>query len=262
MTLNKEVVLSSHSEAVFDLRINRVHRMNALGSQTVQDLRYSIQEASLKGARVLIIRGTDQVFCAGADLKERKEMSQVQRVAHNAAINEVFNEIASLPFVTIAVINGLALGGGLELALCCDLRFAATTVNLGLTESRIGVFPGAGGTQRLPRIVGKSRALQMMLSAEPVTSEYAAQIGLVNEVLPMDDLDTRVINYAKLLSTRSPRAQSEIKRLVNQGLDLPLPQALALERSALPAILESPDYAEGLLAFEEKRLPQFSSLAT
>lgn len=259
--MNKEVILSAHCEAVFDLRINRVHRMNALGVETVKDLRSSVREASSKGARVLLIRGTDQVFCAGADLKERKAMSQVQRIAHNAAINEVFNEIASLPFVTIAVINGLALGGGLELALCCDLRFGATTANLGLTESRIGIIPGAGGTQRLSRLVGKSRALQIMLSAEPVTSEYAAYIGLVNEVLPDGDLDTRVIEYAKLLSTRSPRAQSEIKRLVSEGLDLPLPQALALERSALPAILESPDYAEGLLAFEEKRPPRFSFIA-
>jgi len=160
----------------------------------------------------------------------------------------------------VAVINGLALGGGLELALTCDLRFAAAQVKLGLTESRIGVFPGAGGTQRLPRIVGKARALEMMLSAQPVESEFAAEIGLVNGVFSSDDLDSKTHAYAQMLATRSPGAQAQIKRLVNEGLDLPLPQALALERQALPAILESADYAEGLLAFEEKRAPRFAAL--
>ncbi len=258
--MNNDVLSMNLGAGVFEIRINRTQRMNALGVQTVKDLRQAVQEVSAKEARVLLIRGSEKVFCAGADLKERKGMGQAEKIAHNTAINELFNEIAQLSYVTVAVINGLALGGGLELALTCDLRFAASQVKLGLTESRLGIFPGAGGTQRLPRIVGKARALQMMLSAEPIDSEFAADIGLVNAVFSSTDLDAKVLAYAQLLATRSPGAQAQIKRLVNEGLDLPLPQALALERQALPAILESPDYAEGLLAFEEKRPPRFAAL--
>ncbi len=258
--MNNDVLSMNLGAGVFEIRINRTQRMNALGVQTVKDLRQAVQEVSAKEARVLLIRGSEKVFCAGADLKERKGMGQAEKIAHNTAINELFNEIAQLSYVTVAVINGLALGGGLELALTCDLRFAASQVKLGLTESRLGIFPGAGGTQRLPRIVGKARALQMMLSAEPIDSEFAADIGLVNAVFSSTDLDAKVLAYAQMLATRSPGAQAQIKRLVNEGLDLPLPQALALERQALPAILESPDYAEGLLAFEEKRPPRFAAL--
>jgi enoyl-CoA hydratase/carnithine racemase len=258
--LNNEVTLTDLQAGVFEIRINRTQRMNALGVQTVKDLSLAVQQASNRQARVLLIRGSEQVFCAGADLKERKGMTQQEKVEHNAAINEVFNVIAKLPFVTIAVINGLALGGGLELAMTCDFRFAAQRVKIGLTESRIGVFPGAGGTQRLPRLIGKARALEMMLSAEPIESEFAYSIGLVNAVFASVELDDRVHAYAQLLASRSPNAQAQIKRLVNDGLDLPLSEALALERQALPAILESPDYAEGLLAFEEKRPPRFAAL--
>ena len=258
--MNNDVLSMNLGAGVFEIRINRTQRMNALGVQTVKDLRQAVQEVSAKEARVLLIRGSEKVFCAGADLKERKGMGQAEKIAHNTAINELFNEIAQLSYVTVAVINGLALGGGLELALTCDLRFAASQVKLGLTESRLGIFPGAGGTQRLPRIVGKARALQMMLSAEPIDREFAADIGLVNAVFSSTDLDAKVLAYAQMLATRSPGAQAQIKRLVNEGLDLPLPQALALERQALPAILESPDYAEGLLAFEEKRPPRFAAL--
>ena len=258
--MNNDVLSMNLGAGVFEIRINRTQRMNALGVQTVKDLRQAVQEVSAKEARVLLIRGSEKVFCAGADLKERKGMGQAEKIAHNTAINELFNEIAQLSYVTVAVINGLALGGGLELALTCDLRFAASQVKLGLTESRLGIFPGAGGTQRLPRIVGKARALQMMLSAEPIDSEFAADIGLVYAVFSSTDLDAKVLAYAQMLATRSPGAQAQIKRLVNEGLDLPLPQALALERQALPAILESPDYAEGLLAFEEKRPPRFAAL--
>lgn len=259
--MKSDIVSMDLGAGVFEIRINRTQRMNALGVQTVKDLQLAIQEVCANDPRVLLIRGSEQVFCAGADLKERKLMSQSEKIAHNAAINELFNAIANLPYVTVALINGLALGGGLELALTCDFRFAASKVKMGLTESRIGVFPGAGGTQRLPRVVGKTRALEMMLSAEPIESEFAENIGLVNAVFSINDLDAKVHNYAQMLATRSPGAQAQIKRLVNEGLDLPLSQALALERQALPAILESADYAEGLLAFEEKRPPRFASLS-
>ena len=179
------------------------------------------------------------------------------RMAHNAGINEVNNSIAALPCVTIAVMNGMALGGGLELALSCDMRFAASGIAMGLTESRIGAFPGAGGTQRLPRVVGVPRALELMFSAEPISSEHALSIGLVNAVLEPDQLDAHVLSRAQLFVTRSPNSLATIKRLVYQGIEMPLAGALRNDRLALPEILGSEDYAEGLAAFEERRAPNF-----
>ena len=145
--------------------------------------------------------------------------------------------------------------------MACDLRFAASGISLGLTESRVGAFPGAGGTQRLPRLVGVSRALHMMLSGEPVISDYALSIGLVNEVMPQDQLETRAHEFATLLAGRSAPAMAHIKRLVYRGVERPLEDALRMERAALPAILGSADYAEGLAAFAEKRPPRFTGVA-
>jgi enoyl-CoA hydratase/carnithine racemase len=209
---------------------------------------------------VLLLRGSGRAFCAGADLKERKGMDLDARMAHNAGINAAINAVAAARCVTVAVLNGLALGGGLELALACDLRIAVSGITLGLTESRVGAFPGAGGTQRLPRVVGVPRALHMMLSGEPVTSEYALGIGLVNEVVAPDALDDRALAFARLLATRSAPAMAAIKQLVYGGIERPLADGLRLERAALPAILGSADYAEGLAAFAERRPPSFTGV--
>ncbi len=256
--MSQDVILDSLGDNVFEIRLERPERMNALGVATVAALKRAVADATAQRARVLLIRGSGRAFCAGADLKERKSMDLEARIAHNAGINDAINAIACAPFVTIAVLNGLALGGGLEMALACDLRIAAAGVSIGLTESRVGAFPGAGGSQRLPRLVGVSRALHMMLSGEPVTSEYALQIGLVNEVVAPEDLQARAHAFAKLLGSRSAPAMATLKRLVYQGSELPLAEALRLERAALPAILGSADYAEGLAAFAERRPPRFT----
>jgi len=258
--VSQDVSLESLGDGVFEILLNRPERMNALGVATVVSLQQALHDATAKRARVLLIRGSGRAFCAGADLKERKGMELDARMAHNAAINDAVNAIAGARFVTIAVLNGLALGGGLEMALACDLRIAAAGVSLGLTESRVGAFPGAGGTQRLTRVVGRSRALQMMLTGEPVTSEYALGIGLVNEVVAADELQARARSLASLLAARSAPAQAAIKRLVYQGIELPLADALRLERAALPEILGSADYAEGLAAFAERRPPRFTDV--
>jgi enoyl-CoA hydratase/carnithine racemase len=256
--VSTDIVLDSLGDGVFEIRLERPERMNALGVATVAALQQAIADADAKRARVLLVRGTGRAFCAGADLKERKGMDLDARMAHNAGINAAINAIAGLRCVTIAVLNGLALGGGLEMAMACDLRIAAAGVSLGLTESRVGAFPGAGGTQRLPRLIGASRALHMMLSGEPVSSEYALGIGLVNVVVAPEELQTRAHGFAKLLASRSAPAMAAIKRLVTQGMELPLAEALRLERAALPEILGSADYAEGLAAFEERRPPKFT----
>jgi enoyl-CoA hydratase/carnithine racemase len=260
--MNQDLFLDDLGDGVFQIRLERPERMNALGVATVAALAQAIGEAEEKHARVLLLRGSGRAFCAGADLKERKGMDLAARIAHNAGINAAVNAVAAARFVTIAVLNGLALGGGLELALACDQRIAASGITLGLTESRVGAFPGAGGTQRLPRVVGVSRALQMMLSGEPVTSEYALGIGLVNEVVTPGALDDRALAFARLLAGRSAPALSAIKQLVYRGIEVPLADGLRLERAALPEILGSADYAEGLAAFAERRPPRFTGVAS
>jgi enoyl-CoA hydratase/carnithine racemase len=256
--MNHDVVFESLGDQVYEIRLERPERMNALGVATVVAIQEAVHEASARQARVVLLRGSGRAFCAGADLKERKGMDLPARMAHNAGINDAVNAIGEARFVTIAVLNGLALGGGLEMAMACDLRLAASGISLGLTESRVGAFPGAGGTQRLPRLVGASRALHMMLSGEPVSSEYALGIGLVNEVVAADELQSRARALARLLAGRSAPAMAALKRLVWQGIELPLADGLRLERAALPAILGSADYAEGLAAFAERRPPRFT----
>jgi enoyl-CoA hydratase/carnithine racemase len=258
--MSQDVKLEALGNDVYEILLNRPERMNALGAATVVELKQAVDQATANRARVLLVRGNGKAFCAGADLKERKGMDLAARMAHNAGINDAVNAIGNARCVTIAVLNGLALGGGLEMALACDLRFAASGISIGLTESRVGAFPGAGGTQRLPRVIGRTRALQMMLSGEPVTSEYALQIGLVNEVFAPEELLERTHAFARLLGSRSAPAMAEIKRLVYEGMELPLADGLRLERAALPAILGSADYAEGLAAFAEKRPPKFTGI--
>ena len=250
------VVIETLAAGVRQIRIDRPQRMNALGVETVQQLQDAI--ASVADARVVLIRGTGRAFCAGADLKERAGMEPAARVAHNRAINAMVDALEALPMPTIAVLNGLALGGGLEIALACDLRFAAASATLGLTEARIGAIPGAGGTQRLPRLIGTARAMKMMLTGEPVDSATAAAWDLVQDVVADDALDAHVLAFANLVASRSPRTTRTLKRVVRTGAEQSLADGLQTERAALVEVFASPDYAEGLRAFAERRAPNFA----
>jgi len=250
------VLVETIAPGIQQIRINRPERMNALGVATAEQLQEAI--GGVAKARVVLIRGSGRAFCAGADLKERAGMEPVVRVAHNRAINVAVDALEALPMPTIAVLNGLALGGGLEIALACDLRFAAASATLGLTEARVGAIPGAGGSQRLPRLIGTARAMKMMLAGEPVDTKTAETWNLVQDVAPDDELDARVLAYASLVASRSPRGSRTLKRVVRTGMEQSLSEALLTERAALAEIFASPDYAEGLLAFAERRAPVFA----
>ncbi|HMR34459.1 MAG TPA: enoyl-CoA hydratase-related protein [Geminicoccaceae bacterium] len=251
------IVVRELAPHVVELRLDRPERMNALSVAMVEAMAEALDGIAAGKARMLVVSASGRAFCAGADLKERREMDAVRRLAHNAGINAAINAVAALPMPTLAAINGAALGGGCELALACDLRIAAEQASIGLTESRIGVYPAAGGTQRLPRLVGASRALELMFTAEPVSGRRAAEIGLVNEAVTAERLNERVRELATLVASRSPNSLRTIKRLVTAGTALPLADGLALERAALPEVFASADYAEGLAAFAEKRPPRF-----
>ena len=257
MQADSGIAVEKSGEGIFQITLNRPERLNALGVDMVEALQAAIADAVADRSRVVLVRGTGRAFCAGADLKERRTMDEAARVAHNRAINAAVDALAAAPMPTICVINGLALGGGCEIAIACDLRIASEDAQIGLTEARIGVIPGAGGTQRLPRLIGAARALEMILTGEPISAKRAAEIGLVNAVVPGAALDEHAQRLAALLASRSPGGAQTAKRLVYRGLEVALDQGLAQEREALKQVLVSADYAEGLAAFAEKRQPRF-----
>ncbi len=257
MQTDSGIVVEKCAEGIVQIRLNRPDRLNALGVDMVDALLAAITDAAASDARVILLRGTGRAFCAGADLKERRTMDEAARIKHNRAINAAVDALGAAPMPTVCAINGLALGGGCEIALACDLRYAADDAQIGLTEARIGAIPGAGGTQRLPRVIGATRALELILTGEPITGQRAAEIGLINAAVAADQLDAHVTRIATVLASRSPSGARTAKRVIYGGLETTLANGLALEASALRDILTSVDYAEGLAAFAEKRPARF-----
>jgi enoyl-CoA hydratase/carnithine racemase len=255
------VIVTRSAEGIVDIRLNRPDRLNALGVDMTNAFLTAITEAAAGDARVILIRGTGRAFCAGADLKERRTMDEAARIQHNRAINAAVDALDAAPMPTVCAINGLAMGGGCEIALACDLRYAAEDAQIGLTEARIGAIPGAGGTQRMPRAIGAMRALELILTGEPVTGKRAAEIGLVNAAVAGDQLDAHVTRIAGVLASRSPSGARTAKRVIYGGLATTLAEGLKLEAAALREILTSADYAEGLAAFAERRPPRFGASA-
>jgi enoyl-CoA hydratase/carnithine racemase len=253
-----ELLVEWPSPGICRLRMNRPQAYNALSRELVDAMRAALPSIWDQGGRVTILAAGTPGFCSGADLKQRKLMSDEEKYAHNRAINALANEIAALPMPVIASINGVAMGGGCELALACDIRFASASSRIGLTEARLGAMPGAGGSQRLPRLVGVSRALEMMYSGDAVDAERALAIGLVDHVVTDEALDDSVLELAVRLARGARRTARLLKEAVYKGLDLKLDDALDVERQAIVEILASADYQEGLAAFAERRPPNFS----
>jgi enoyl-CoA hydratase len=211
-------------------------------------------------ARAVILAGTgDRAFCAGSDVKEFASLHG--RVAEGKLImeNEAYNHLAELRLPTIAAIEGDALGGGLELALCCDLRVAASTALLGLPEVRLGVMPGSGGTQRLPRLIGLARAKELILLGDLIDAETALGFGLVNRVVPPGRAESAARELARTLALRGPVAVREAKRVLDSTLDGSLAAGQIVELEASERVFSSGDMLEGAAAFVEKRKPEFKN---
>jgi enoyl-CoA hydratase/carnithine racemase len=207
---------------------------------------------------VLIVTGAgDSAFCAGADLKEREGMTMDEVRQYIRYIRDTFTEIENLPIPVIAAINGFALGGGLELALACDMRICAPGAKMALNETSLGIIPGGGGTVRLPRLVGKGIAKEMILSARWVEAEEAMRIGLVNAVAPEGRLMESAISMAERIVGNGPIAVTQAKYVINRGLELDLEQALQTESDSYEVCIPTKDRLEALAAFKEKRKPQF-----
>jgi len=211
-----------------------------------------------KDVRAVILAASgDRAFCAGSDVKEFRSLSG--RVAEGKLINEnaMYDRLAELPLPTIAAIEGDALGGGLELALCCDLRVAASTALFGLPEVRLGVMPGSGGTQRLPRLIGLARAKELILLGEIIDAETALSFGLVNRVVTQGEAELAARELAETLASRGPVAVREAKAVLNTTLDGSLAEGQADELKASERVFSSEDMLEGAAAFVEKRPPRF-----
>jgi enoyl-CoA hydratase len=209
--------------------------------------------------RVAIVRSAlPKFFCSGADIATLKDSSRAQFANFLTVAHETVDQITRTPKLFIAEIAGHCLGGGLELALCCDFRFASSgKYRIGLAEVNLALSPGMGGTQRLPRLIPKSRALHMMVTGEPVTPEQALELGIVDRVFPEESLQAEVQKYAQKLASGPTMAQGYIKLSVNMGLETGLSEGLAIERAHQNQLFASEDVAEGLKAFLEKRPPKY-----
>jgi enoyl-CoA hydratase len=234
--------------------------MNVVTRELTVELREALTAvARHEPARVLIVTGAGgRAFCAGSDITEFHDLHG--RVAEDKLLLEgrVYRQLARLPVPTIAAIEGHALGGGLELALACDLRVASEQSKLGLPELKLGVIPGSGGTQRLARVVGLARAKELVLLGELITAARAEQLGLVNEVTPRGGALDRARELADTIAARGPRATRLAKALLDASLDRSLDEGLALELDASEVVFSSEDMLEGARAFKEKRQPQFT----
>ncbi len=208
---------------------------------------------------VVVAASGDRAFSAGSDVKAFPSLHGRVAEGKLAEENTVYNRLAALPLPTVAAIEGDALGGGLELALCCDLRVAAKSARLGLPEVGLGVIPGTGGTQRLPRLIGLARAKEMILLGEVIDAETAHDIGLVNRVTARGQAEAVAISLAEILASRGPVAVREAKRALDAALDGSLAEGLARELEASENVFSSDDMLEGTAAFIEKRPPRFEN---
>jgi len=208
--------------------------------------------------RAIVITGAgEKAFCAGADLKERKGVPASETMPYLNAIATAINDIGALRKPTIALMNGSAYGGGLELAMACDFRIATAGTEVGLTEVRLGILPGAGGTQRLPRLVGEARAKELILLGRRIPIARALEIGLVHQVVPRAELHATVEGMLAELAGCAPLSVIHAKSAIERGYGLPLEQALEIERECYEVTLFSADRDEGLLAFAEGRPPRY-----
>ncbi len=232
--------------------------VNALGRELVEDLAQALDRLNREeSARCLIVRSAGKHFCAGADLKERREMSVEDVRKFVPRLAGVCRALAATPYPTIAAVAGAAVGGGCELALACDVRILADNASIGLRETALAIIPGAGGTQRLPRLIGSSRAKRWILAAELHTADEALRDGVADRVVSAEALDTEARKLGETIAANGPVAVRLAKRAIEEGAQLSLEEALEIEWEAYQRTLETEDRTEALRAFAEKRPPRF-----
>ena len=249
--------ISELHPGVRQLTFNRPDKLNALSTPLMAEFDAALDSAAEDpSVRVLVLRGAGgKAFVAGADIAEYQGDKRAEFIAYQMNSRRVFDKLECLPKPVIGAIDGFALGGGLEIALCCDILLVSEVAQLGLPEGRLGLSPGGGGTQRLVRAVGKYAASELMLAGWRMSGQRAFELGVAAEVT--DDLDTAVLQRARGCLKISPLAQAEMKRLMREGFDAPIETAKRYEQEVLFRLYSTADGQEGIDAFLEKRAPEF-----
>ncbi len=249
-------ILETAAPGVALIRLARPEALNALNAEVRTALAGHFRKVSADPeVRCVVITGDERAFAAGADLKEMAERDAVDQMLRDR--DRVWRAVKDCPQPIVAAVNGYALGGGCELAMHADIIVAGEGARFGQPEVRVGIMPGAGGTQRLTRAVGKYQAMRMVLTGEPVSAQEALRMGLVSEVVPDGEVLSRALELARTIAQLPPLAVLHIKETVLAGMDAPLDVALALERKAFQLLFATEDQKEGMRAFIEKRRPEF-----
>jgi enoyl-CoA hydratase len=253
-----ETLLVELRQQVVYVTLNRPSAMNALNTPLRRDLMRCFTDFQADPeVRLMVITGAGRAFCAGADIKEWREPGSVVEDREERRRLNFWQAMSRCEFPIIAAVNGFALGGGCELALCCDIRIASEQALFGLTEVTLGIMPGGGGTQRLPRLIGRGKALELILTGRRIDAHEALHLGLVEQVLPHAQVMTAVEDLAQTIISRAPLAVKYAKEAVVRGLELPLTEGLQVEAELYALLRTTEDRMEGARAFQEKRPPRF-----
>jgi enoyl-CoA hydratase len=247
-----EFVTLQVEDGVGTIRLDRP-KMNAIDEQLHREVRAAAQEAAARAeVRAVVLYGGERVFAAGADIKAMSQLTGSGMVAWGRELTASFTEVARIPKPVIAAITGYALGGGYELALCADFRVVGAGARIGQPEILLGVIPGAGGTQRLARLVGPARAKDLVFSGRHVGAEEALDMGLVDAVVPDDEVYSTAVAMARKFAAGPPLALAAAKRAIDEGLDLPLAQGLELESRLFAELFDTEDQTTGMRSFLEQ----------
>ncbi len=259
MMSNEDLLLVEEKNQAIILTMNRPKVMNCLNFDLLYALRDQIEVLQYRtDIRCVIITGAgEKSFCAGADLKERASLTQEEVKKFILTIRNLLTSIQNLPIPVISAVNGIALGGGTEVALASDIRIASDTASMGLTEARLAIIPGGGGTQRLPRIIGVAKAKELIFTGRRVNAEEALNIGLVNQVTTPENLLDASMEMAAMIAQTGPIAVEMAKYAIDKGIETDLATGLAIESNAYRVTIPTEDRIEGLTAFREKRKPLY-----
>jgi enoyl-CoA hydratase len=255
-----ENILYSKDDGIARITVNRPEKRNALNQGVRMELRQVLDEIENDdNIRVAIITGSgDRAFIGGADIAELKDLTPIACEARASTIGQqLYTDLENINVPLIAMINGFCLGGGCEIAMCCDIRIASETAKIGQPEVNIGIFPGGGGTQRLPRLIGWGRAKELLYTGRIIDATEAERIGLVDKVVPPTELETAVMELARNIASKSPVIIRLLKKTINKGMYSNLLDGLSYEKSTFSLCFATEDHTEGIAAFLEKRSPQF-----
>ncbi|MDB5575548.1 MAG: enoyl-CoA hydratase [Bradyrhizobium sp.] len=254
------LIITQVTEHISLVTMNRPSSANALNTQMGVDLVDFFESTAMHAGalRCLVLTGAgDKAFCAGGDLKERNGMSNAAWTSQHLIFERMARAILNCPIPVIAAVNGAAYGGGCEIAACCDFIYASSSARFALTETSLGIIPGAGGTQTIARAVGERRAKELLLSADPFDANAALEWGLVNKVVAAGDLNEAAIERARRISANAPLAVRQAKQAITRGLQMSLSDGMAFEIEAYNRLVPTNDRNEGVIAFNERRKPRF-----